>query len=168
LFVGWEEDTDAMFFCGPRVEADECTTDQVVLFSTGLLAYGLAASIASVLLVANLTPGRTVLDASALVATFSGLLDALRANSAVLVYGEDRFVGFTDNSVRGAKTAVNNKYFSTGQGETRTSRHFCTCRCSTSQSCTRHIGGMLAHFAGHDSCSACTCLSLWSPPCWLR
>jgi hypothetical protein len=114
LFVGWEEDADAMFFCGPRVEADECTTDQVVLFSTGLLAYGLAASIASVLLVANLTPGRTVLDASALVATFSGLLDALRANSAVLVYGEDRFVGFTDNSVRGAKTAVNNKYFSTG------------------------------------------------------
>jgi hypothetical protein len=85
LFIAWEEDADAMFFCRARFEADECTTDQVVLFPAGLLAYGLVAFIESVLLVAFLAPGRTVLDASALVAIFSEFVDALRANSAVLV-----------------------------------------------------------------------------------
>jgi hypothetical protein len=27
LFLRWEENADAMFFCRARVEADECTTD---------------------------------------------------------------------------------------------------------------------------------------------
>jgi hypothetical protein len=155
-----------MFFSRAKFEADECTTDQVVLFPASLLAYSLVKFIESVSLVAFLTPGRTVLDASALVAMFSGLLDALRANSAVLVQGDHPFVGFAESSVRGTEVSVNKQYLATEVGEVRTRRHSCTCRCSTSQSCTTHTSSIRPQSVRclRYRNSPCICLSLWAPP----
>jgi hypothetical protein len=116
------------------------------------------------LLVAFLTLGRTVLDASALVAMIPKLLDALRADRALLVHFEGRFVCFAGNSVRGAKTAVNKKDFGTGSGEVRTNRPFCTCRCSTLRSCIRHTGDFHPQSARHSQRSARTCLAFGMHP----
>jgi len=58
------------------------------------------------LLVAILARSRTVLDTAAIVAVRFELLDALRADGAVLFYGQNRFTSLADSSVRGAKTAV--------------------------------------------------------------
>jgi hypothetical protein len=111
---------------------------------------------------------RTVLDASALVAIIFRFLDTLRADRALIVHSEGHFVCFAGSSVRGTRIAVNNKNFGTGLDDVRTSRTFCTHRCSTLRSCTRHTGDILSRLARHLRRSACTRLVLSVRPCRWR